>query len=587
MKTNPTFGINEQVQQLASLLLEAEQANVQDDPYFDFLIREVGVSRLGQGKPAQKALSMTHNMIQARAIVSQLMPDAPRDFPNLVPEQCVCIGCCAATGRPIFLPVDSLTLHLLILGPTGSGKTTFLWLILNQLIRRNIQISFQDYKNEGRRLLNNPDIETLVLSIDKQRENLLEPVGDPKTYYAAFWGEFAKGFGLRTETWMKPVDILVRIGAGLADGECYPSLKDFEILLRKISDDSGDKSLRTVSVALRSLNSALGRAAYVRRGPVGRHHVDVVANEYQGLPPRLLQFISAIRLLRFQLAAREEGHTSELRSIYLSDEGSLEFSKELSSTTGSGYISPQKRLVTQVRSSGTGILVGVQTLGDIDNVLKSNVGTFVCLGARSPGEAREAAVLLNHPADRAVELQSLPLGVGFIRSEDYPEPIKFISPNVDAGAYISDAEVEERMRPAQEWLDAHTTFSEVQEDIGGPIDYREILGEKIHVTDQPEVVEEEESETVNFNDQAPQVLDEWRQLLLEINAHPEAGVRQHYRNLRWSDGRGTRVRDLLLANGLIVSDRYRDPAGGRPREILKITQSGKEFQNVYGRINER
>lgn len=71
-------------------------------------------------------------------------------------------------------------------------------------------------------------------------------------------------------------------------------------------------------------------------------------------------------------------------------------------------------------------------------------------------------------------------------------------------------------------------------------------------------------------------MQEYHEMINEILQNPDASVVAHFRNLGWSAGRGTRVKNEMLTQGLLESDIVK--AGqGRPKEILKITSKAKEL----------
>ena len=568
------------LERFAEVLSEVHLAGVADDPYFQFML-DAAASPLRQRALGQRAMGILGSMVRGRALENSLRGPQPRPWPQLDPSNSIRLGPCVQTGLPVLIPLLHLTKHLLGSGKTGSGKTTAFWGYLRQLVKLGIEVLFMDHKNEGRRTLSFCR-RALVLPMDRERQNTLEPVGDSKRYYTALCGELGRAYSLRPETWTKLVTILLRLERGKAPGEPYLSLKDFELVLGRIAATEGRQSLQTAALAVGSVNATLGQAARVRRGPDVAGRWPVTVYECQGLPHRVLQFLSAVRLLRLQLRDMIVGHAEGLRRVYFSDEGSLEFGKELSSPGASGYISPQRRLVTQVRSGGTAVVTGVQTLANTDEVLKANVGSYLCLGTQTAAETREASQLLGMPAERMDELQRLPLGMGYLRCDFHPEPVLVSIPNFDAGRYLSDAEVAERMAPAWRWLDEHTVFSDARDDVGTPLSYREILRE-----DEPTgAAEPRRSGAAPPMETAlpqgdPGMLAEWQALLVDILEHPESGVGERYRRRGWSAGRGNRVKCAVTENGLVEAERQVSPRGGRPREILKATPRGRAFLEAY------
>ena len=58
---------------------------------------------------------------------------------------------------------------------------------------------------------------------------------------------------------------MLRIEKGMKPGDSYPSLVDFERILRKIAEKENRQNLTTAARAIASLNSVLGRTAFIRK----------------------------------------------------------------------------------------------------------------------------------------------------------------------------------------------------------------------------------------------------------------------------------------------------------------------------------
>jgi hypothetical protein len=547
-----------------------ELAGVIGDPYFEDRWLWAN-SPLNNGQTAARFQQQLYNALLPRVLAKQVCGSSAPTWPAVDPTCGLLLGTEFLRGLPVALCAETLNRHVLIIGATGTGKTTCIFRLIAQLLRNaNIGVSFQDHKGEGRRLQNIFPDEVAVFRPDQEPCNRLEPVGHAESHAWGIMSEVGKARNLHVETWPELVEVLLRIQRGLKHDEPHPSLKDFECVLRHLAHAENRPKLETAAGALASLSSVLGQTARIRRPASLDPRFRIVVYEHQGLPPRIHGFLAAVRLQRAQMGAVADGRANQdLRHVYVSDEGTMEFGKELSQAAGSGYVSPHKRGITQLRSAGVGFLVGVQNVSEIDESLKSNVATIICLRCPNPKDAREAAQMLGLPTEIAPELQNLPVGVAYVRSEGFTAPVKVRIPNFDLGSYPSDDEVQRRMAPVMARLEAETVFSPVRTEQAPPLDYAEILGERAETP--PATAPSSDAIRQRF-------FAEHRALLDEIVRHPEACITEHYSNLGWSAGRGTRVKTQLLEMGLIFSGRQRD-RNGRPREILVVTETGKEFLN--------
>ncbi len=259
-----------------------------------------------------------------------------------------------------------------------------------------------------------------------------------------------------------------------------------------------------------------------------------------------------------------------LNRIYLSDEATMEFGKELSQDAGSGYISAAKRAITQLRSTGTGILAGVQLVSEIDPSLKANARTLACFQSPNLRDAQEMQRMLGLPESEVATLQKLPTGTAYVLSEGFRRAVLVRVPAYELGPYPSDEAVASHMAAELAQLQAETIYSPLP-DKDPVIDCREWLGEP--KPPEPEAVPAE----VPLDPALKQrFFAEHRLLLQDIQTAPQASVTDHYRTLGWSAGRGHRVKEQLLTMGLIVSHRQKT-ASGRPREVLALTPLGERF----------
>ena len=483
-------------------------------------------------------------------------------FPDVPPDQAVMPGIELCSHRPVVILRNLFRRHAIVCGSSGIGKTNLLvWLAL-QLLAAGINVLWADHKLEGRRLLELvPDAR--VIRADQDLVNILDPVGRPETYWAALFFELAKLANLRVEAWNELPEILVRIQKGLKPGQPFISLRDFCRILFEIATRERRPKLATVARAIRALNEVLGELSRVRRSPVHLlKRSRLVVLEYPGLPPRIQNFLAAVRLLRVQMQGAVDGHGTDLQSVYVSDEGTCEFGKEMSGEAGSGYVRANKRLITQIRCQGVGVIVAVQMLSELDDSVKANAATLIVFRCSNPKDANEAHVMLgmdgiNDCVTR--KLMTLPVGQAVIISEGFDRCTQIVIPHIPLGDYPSDAEVARRMKPALDELRRATEFSPAANDAVVPIASDDLPGNRVErppslpATPMPAAI-------VSADEQA---------LMDEIGKAPTLGTTEHYVRISWNFRRGDKVKKRLLARGLIRLERL-ESKNGRPKEIMVI-----------------
>ena len=545
-------------------------SGVAGDPYYKFMW-SAGLSPLNSGKLAAQAQGQLQHMLVGRALVNQFRP-TPARLPIVPVRKAIILGREIATGRPVMIHRNTLTRHMLVVGASGSGKTTLLAWIVHQLIQSSAYIEkqpftvqFVDHKGEGRRFLHRYR-DVTIFRPDQVPWNILEPVGDHETYWYGLFHEIGRAFNLRPETWSEMISIMVRLGRGLPAGNPYPSLLDFECILRILAEKDGRPNLLTAARAMATLNALLGRSARIRKvDKIMKQRL--IVYEQIGLPPRPAQCLEGIRHQRILAQASAAGHSQDLNEGIVIDEAGLVLGKELGADAGSGYISPYKRDFNQLRSMGKGLLAGVQVISDIEDCYKANITTLAVLRCPNIKDARECQQMLGLPDEAINEIISLPTGVGYVRSEGFDRAVKAVFPNFDLGRYPSDEEVARHMAPIFQDLAQNTTYSEQERNRQPAISYLEILGEK----DPAESVKPDDADVSDI-----EMLREHELLVMDILNHPNDCVTEHYERLGWSAGRGNRIKNELVENGIIAAERQMSK-NGRPREVLVMTEKGRKL----------
>jgi hypothetical protein len=265
------------------------------------------LSPLRGGSEALRFQARLENRLAARELAQSVWEASQPVHAPVAPGQGISLGLEVESQRPVLIDASLLVRHLLVQGSSGSGKTTFLAWIVSQLMNRVRLIEFVDHKGEGRRLLNvHPDV--AVFRPDQEPWNMLAPVGTPEVYWSGWAAECARAYNLRPETWTELPAILSRVAAGRRPGDPYPSLADFQAILTRLAARESKPKLVTAAQALANLASVLGPTARIRQAPDIQGRYRLIVYEYQGLPPRLHTFLSAVRLLRRQLETTSEGH---------------------------------------------------------------------------------------------------------------------------------------------------------------------------------------------------------------------------------------------------------------------------------------
>ncbi len=540
-----------------------------EDPYLSFRFDS---ARAKVNSASIEDLMRLERMLSGMVLSRRASPKTKirePNWPEFPKEPSVCFGRSIPSGKEIRIPLDSLAKHTLVAGKSGEGKTTFIFYVIDQT---GVPILYKCHKNEGRRLLNLYD-DVLVTPLNRIPENLLKAPDGSRSYHSSLANELGKLASLRPESVRRVLKAIQQMDQSSKGDREPPSLMDLVTVIRYAFGKRKVPALANAAAALETMFEELSPLSEIRRCPSAealakfRIHVQ----EYAGFPPSIQKCVAAISLLRYQSRSYSNPDVSGLTSLYVSDEAALEFAKELQ---GASDISSPKRMITQSRSSGRGIIAGIQNIDMVDSTLINNCDNFVFMGARDPANLKMACDLLRMPYSRIGELDTLVPGEFYLQSSICDEPIRCRFPNFDMGPYLSDSEVERKQKKAWEELDRQTTYSPNPE-----IELVD-LGVILNGYESAPKDDENKSKGQVLEDVPPFVAD-WYCLLDDIARFPYFGVVERCGSVGYSSTKIGRVKRELRKHGLIEPKRRRNPKGGRPREIMSITPRGEAFLAKY------
>ena len=143
------------------------------------IITKILLHELGVPKPPGKAILIDNKRLAAMAPVPyRKKPDSVEKYDGIY------LGNDIETGWPVIIDYRQLTKHILIIGPTGRGKTTLLASIIENIyIKEDMGFVAVDFKGDLVALLKHLGVP--VISIDKYPVNILIR---PRQISSADWG---------------------------------------------------------------------------------------------------------------------------------------------------------------------------------------------------------------------------------------------------------------------------------------------------------------------------------------------------------------------------------------------------------------
>lgn len=189
----------------------------------------------------------------------------------------------------------------------------------------------------------------------------------------------------------------------------------------------------------------------------------------------------------------------------------------------------------------------------------TNVFAFVSFNLISKGEVDFAAEYLGLEGESKQKIRNLQVGQALVKVPTHPYPFKISIEKAPDFAAIDEARLKELMRSIVGELRV-SKESEVQTEVGN--------GNRVA---EPDTAEEK-----------PGVLKDWKNLLQAITENPELGISELYERLGFSARKGTKLKQQLLDEGMIVAEVVHKGERARPRKRLQVTKKGEEILNSFG-----
>lgn len=303
----------------------------------------------------------------------------------------ILIGKVRQTGVPFGLNLEELNEHTLITGRTGAGKTTIIYLILYQLLKRGIPFWAFDFKQDYRHIAKSMITggpEVLVFNWETFKFNPLRPPEGvkPKLWIEAFINIFCHVYWLLAGS--KSI-LLQTLGTlykdyGVFSGEnIYPTIYDLldSVQAYKPPRLTGPIQNHLDSVKSRVMGCLLSfdKMLDCDQGFPIEHLLNKnVVFELEGLDPSNQSFLLNI-ILRYVFQYRiSNNQRGGLKHVFVFDESKNVYNAKRESTKELGT-SEVARFTSQIRDFGEGLIVSDQMPTELGNSIKANVYSVICM----------------------------------------------------------------------------------------------------------------------------------------------------------------------------------------------------------------
>ncbi|MDQ6891096.1 MAG: DUF87 domain-containing protein [Acidobacteriota bacterium] len=448
--------------------------------------------------------------------------------------------------RPFRVRRNELLRHVFLLGPTGTGKSTFILGLLQQLLEDGKPFMAFDFKRNYRCLLHARAKHAMVVitvgrNVAPLTINALQP---PEGVPFPEWAEALADIISTAYLLMQGARNVLKEGLLKAHeslGEKATLRQAYEILVSDLaSARSGSRRYGWLESSVRSLDElskgSFGTALNAIGGTTVREFLDVaVVFELQGLGDDQKRFFCLLLLQGILLVRKNEHRSREhFQHALVFDESHNVFPKEQY-----GELGIASRLAREVREYGEAIIAATQQ-ADVAESLIANAGFKIILRCDYPKDVGFASRLMQLEEKWFPKLQ---LGSGIARL-----PVRYYNPFLFAFAeqpikneLVDDTEVRAR------WETSALAVS-----LAGVAPAAVVLS----------------------------LSDSERELLLDVADQPISYITQRYERLGWSARHGNATKDALLAKGLATFENVSTPTARI--KILWLTPKAHKFLEEHG-----
>ena len=465
-------------------------------------------------------------------------------------------------GDRFCLSQEDLSKHLLAVGQSGSGKTTFFYNLMEGVERPFWAF---DLKQDYRHLASENDL--LVLPWSELKLNLLRPPRGvpPRRWAQVFTEMFCHATSLLSGSknyLLKQVVELYKL-YGLFDEVSgpFPSLHELQVLIEADSMNYVRKSSdyrETVLNRLEAMNLTAGTVFDCSQGyPIEELLQKDVVFEFDGLSRDVQNFLMEALfayVYEYRLAQNHRG--SGLNHLFFLDEGKRVFSvyKERQDAAG---IPEVDELTAKMREFGEGLIVADQEASKLTDSIKANTFTKVLLpmGDRKQFEAVTGSMNLS---ERQAEFASeLSVGEAVVQvGNGSPVPVNL--DNYELEKDLSDEDIEKLM--AEKWSKLTVSNRDTTKRFRD-----KIAPGRSDEVEEPEILEDPEKE-IELSDNADR-------LLKDIVENPFKALTKRYDQFS-SRYKGNKAKDELIDAGVLFE---RQVKAGDRKKLLELTDKGRSY----------
>lgn len=460
-------------------------------------------------------------------------------------------------------------------GQYDMGKTNENHCVIPQLIRQGIHVDIFDITIDYRDLLQVSGCEGgLVLKVQNEKLNPLEPIGDPEEHLQFFWEITQQDLNLRPETKELLFNYTEKLYQrfGVYQGGNPPTmmnLKEF-LLEKKTKSSTTISDRRKIETALRKIDYLLYSfkdMANCSRG-FSLEELDrfsFVSYEIGDLSEDKRSWYIKLKLRQYHHQGTVSHRRHEAKRIIVLDEakGILGKSRIGEATN---YI---KDMYTRSRSIGCWWMITDQFSSELADFTRASA-CQISFQHTVPKEIRQIATSMGLSESMKLEIPRIGRHRAFVKITDFPYPFLITTHKSAVNRHITDEELERLQRPKLTRLSHTLESNRLSQSI------RLITQTETEAVSQVQPLDSVEPEKVK-TETISHPLKDLENFLKYINNHPDTKITGIYKALNYSGRKGTNTKEKAKANRLIEETVCKTGRKGRSVIELQLTSTGKEY----------
>ena len=482
----------------------------------------------------------------------------------------------SSLGRPIRVPLQTPSSGMLLVMPSGEGKTNFLRFFLQQLAANDVAVwIFDQAKPESRHLAPffPPGDRGLVTL--RPQNNKYDPMHpgdcDLRRHITNLSNVLGRGLGLgeRSQAVIYQVcDYLYqKFGNWEGRTDAWPCLFDvYEIvkatpgILPAVRESILD---RMIPMLLEMKPWRLGWSPT----DIARHSV---CFEMAAAPESLKHVISESLIFTVFQAAIEQGAVNAPLKLFVAFDDAQAYAQE----DPSGRMTSLDIAAGTIRSAGIATCISVQTMEGVSRKLVPNLNGLKLMGR--PGSNYDAGRLGSDMSFDREQIewakQGLAPGIYAARTNQWPKPFLLHVPWIPISHHVTDEEVEESVKaldhlktiPAEEYEDWRPNY----------------------IIRVPPVSKNENEPgkppSANGGNSRARASKEELDYLESVATSVFMGATQRDESLGITSWKGNKIRGQLLKKCLVSVVAISPGGRGRTFKLLELTEHGEQFLKSYG-----